>query len=100
MTAQVASHHNFHAERPAFITDGRICSGCVQEPVRAYILSGTKHECRQLIQYLSFIRNGTRQYDVKSGDAIGGDHHQQFIINAVNVSNLTAVKTGLIWEVE
>ena len=53
-----------------------------------------------LIENLAFIRNSLWQNNVESGDSVGGDHHQIFVVDEINITNLAVIYLCLTFEIE
>src|SRR5687768_1384406 len=100
MSAQVSTNHHLHLKRLAFITYRCVWSRCIDQPVRTDIPSSIQHVFGELVQHLTLVRDRPRQDHIKGGYSVGCYHHEEAIIDRINISHFALVKCRLVRETE
>ena len=92
--------NHLHTETLTLQTHGDHGVGGSQFPVRTDVGSGIQELGSNLVQHLTLEGDALWQYDVESGDAVGGHHHHQVVVDVVHIAYLSVVHALLSIKME
>ena len=92
---EIAANDHLHTEAFSLEAhcDHRV--GRCQLPVGHDVGGGVKERGGNLIEHLTLERNALRQDDIEGGDAIGGNHHHEVVVDVVHVTNFAVINALL-----
>src|SRR5690606_18569278 len=96
VSRKIAANHHFYLEWLAYAAYTYAGVRNRKQPVRDDIFRRTKRSGGNLVKNLTFVRDGTREHDVKRRNAVGNNHDHVLVVYSVYVPDFTPVKRSLL----
>ena len=97
---EVAANNHFHGKGFTFPSHGHHGVGRSQFPVGHNVGSGIQKRSRDLVEHLSLGWDTFREHHIESRDAVGGNHHQNVVANAVHIAHFAVIHCSLSFKIK